>query len=91
MADMSLTFPNASRSYDDAGHRIRFSGYDGMFEIKFFIDIDALKAIDGKVASETECLSTFDAGRKRIQTAAAKAYDRSKGKSMCMLTRADFG
>lgn len=32
---MSLSFPNQSRSYEEAGKRIRFIGHDGMFEIPF--------------------------------------------------------
>ncbi|WP_439626981.1 DUF1488 family protein [Shinella sp.] len=32
----SLSFPNQSRSYEEAGKRIRFIGQDGMFEIPFF-------------------------------------------------------
>ncbi|WP_439618855.1 hypothetical protein [Shinella sp.] len=32
----SLSFPKQSRSYEEAGKRIRFIGQDGMFEIPFF-------------------------------------------------------
>ena len=39
---MTLTFPNRSRSYDEAGQRIRFLGHDGMFEVPFAIEIEAL-------------------------------------------------
>ena len=39
---MALTFPNRSRSYDDVGQHIRFLGHDGMFEIPFLIEIEAL-------------------------------------------------
>ena len=39
---MALTFPNRSRSYDEAGQHIRLLGYDGMFEIPLMIAIEAL-------------------------------------------------
>ena len=88
---MSLTFPNQSRSYDESNRRIRFSGYDGMFEIRFFLEIDALaKAYSGKISGEREYLSAFDSIRKRILAAAEKAYGRGQSKSMCILTIADF-
>ena len=39
---MALTFPNQSRSYDEANKQIRFSGHDGMFEVRFFVDGEGL-------------------------------------------------
>ncbi|RUX63638.1 DUF1488 family protein, partial [Mesorhizobium sp. M7A.F.Ca.US.014.04.1.1] len=39
---MSLTFPNRSRSYDEAGQRIRFVGHDGMLQISFSVAADAM-------------------------------------------------
>ena len=41
---MGLEFPNRSRSYDPGNKRIRFTGHDGMFEIAFSIDADALSS-----------------------------------------------
>lgn len=88
---MSLTFPNQSRSYDEANRRIRFSGYDGMFEIRFFLEIDALaKAFAGAISGEREYLSAFDTIRKKILAAAEKAYGRGHNRTMCTLTIADF-
>ena len=87
---MHLTFPNQSRSYDETGRRIRFSGYDGMFEIKFFLEVDALaKAFAGKMSGEREYLSAFDTVRKNILAVAEKAYARGKDKTMCTLTITD--
>jgi hypothetical protein len=89
---MRLTFPNQSRSYDESGRRIRFSGYDGMFEIKFFLEVDALaKASAGRISGEREYLSAFDETRKTILIAAEKAYARGGSKTMCTLTMSDFG
>jgi len=88
---MALAFPNRSRSYDEAGRRIRFFGYDGMFEIRFSVEIDALaKAFAGKLSGERDFLSAFDDIRKKIIEAAEKAYARGKGKHTYTLTLADF-
>ncbi|RYE60921.1 MAG: DUF1488 domain-containing protein [Oxalobacteraceae bacterium] len=87
---MSLTFPNRSRSYDDANRRIRFSGYDGMFEVKFFLELDGLAKVHyGRLTGEREYLSAFDDSREKILAAAEKAYGRGQ-KTMCTLTHSDF-
>ena len=39
---MAIAFPNRARSYDENARRIRFLGHDGMFEIRFSLDIDVL-------------------------------------------------
>lgn len=31
---MGISFPNGARSFDDKNRFVRFTGYDGMFEIK---------------------------------------------------------
>ena len=38
---MTLSFPNISRSFDNARNVIRFTGYDGMFEVRFFVETGA--------------------------------------------------
>lgn len=87
---MSLTFPNHSRSYDETGKRVRFTGYDGMFEIPFFVEIEALEK-RMKPAAETEAgyLAAFDDARADI-TAAAKAIYRKGGQSPFILTAGSF-
>jgi hypothetical protein len=88
---MALTFPNNSRSYDETSRRIRFFGYDGMFEIRFFIEIDALaKAATRKISGEGDYLSAFDTVRKTVIAAAEKAYGRGARRNMYTLTLADF-
>jgi hypothetical protein len=88
---MGLTFPNQSRSYDEANRRIRFSGYDGMFEIRFFLEIDALaKAFSGTISGERDYLAAFDSIRKQVLAVAEKAYGRGQSRTMCTLTIADF-
>ena len=58
---MSLTFPNRSRSYDQAGRRIRFVGHDGMFQISFSVAADAMTKLQPRTnADEAGYLATFD-------------------------------
>jgi hypothetical protein len=88
---MSINFPNRSRSYDETEKRVRFLGYDGMFEIKFFVGIDALaKAVARHVSGESEGLAAFDTMRRQILEAAERVYGRGKRGNMIVLTAADF-
>jgi hypothetical protein len=87
---MALTFPNRSRSYDEAGQHIRFLGYDGMFEIPFLIEVEALTDTIGAAATaEAGYLAAFDAARDSILDVARKAYSRGR-KNLFVLTSADF-
>ncbi len=87
---MTLTFPNRSRSYDEAGQRIRFLGHDGMFEVPFAIEIEALpNTKSGAAASEAGCLAAFDSARETIHAIARKAYSHGR-KNVYVLTSADF-
>jgi hypothetical protein len=61
-----------------------------MFEMKFFLELDALaKVYSGPLHGEREYLSAFDDTRKKILTAAEKAYGRGQNR-MCTLTLSDF-
>jgi hypothetical protein len=87
---MALVFPNSSRSYDPALHRVRFWGYDGVTQVPFFLESDALARIDPKVPrDELVVLGIFDKNIDRILDAAAKAYRRSRRNSY-QLIAADF-
>lgn len=88
---MTMSFPNKSRNYQANARRIRFSGYDGMFEISFFIEVDVLSRVfGGKMTDEGDYLSGFDSGRVAIIKAAQKACSRLKGARDCTLREADF-
>lgn len=39
---MTLIFPNSSRSFDEKRNAVRFLGHEGMFEVRFFVEADAL-------------------------------------------------
>ena len=87
---MTLKFPNLSRSYDSALKRIRFSAYDDVFEVPFFVEVDALAALTSPPAStEAGYLSVFDEARDAIQDVAQRAYKRGR-KTMYVLTPSDF-
>lgn len=90
---MTLTFPNPSRSFDEARNAVRFTGYDGMFQVPFFIEAGALTKADANLpesgSPETKCLSAFDALRTSIYDVARKAYSRGRHTSYT-LTTSDF-
>ncbi|QDC02772.1 DUF1488 domain-containing protein [Mesorhizobium sp. 8] len=89
---MTLAFPNPSRSFDEARNAVRFVGHDGMFQIRFFIEADALAKPDTKReagALEAKCLSAFDALRTSIYDVARKAYSHGRRDSYT-LTAADL-
>ncbi|MCT7375551.1 DUF1488 domain-containing protein [Chelativorans salis] len=83
---MTLSFPNRSRSYDEAGQRVRFTGHDGMFEVPFFVETNALRPA---AASEAHYLAAFDAARATIHDVAREIYGNTR-RSVYVLTAADF-
>lgn len=88
---MALNFPNISRSFDDKTRRIRFLGHDGMFEVRFFVDSDAIAGKMKKViVGERDVLAAFDSLRAQIYETAKKAYQHGKRKDTYVLTKADF-
>ena len=91
---MTLGFPNPSRSFDAARNAVRFIGHDGMFEVRFLVEADALEKSDEPLrrtgAWETKCLAAFDASRVSIHDVARKAYARARRRNSYTLTAADF-
>jgi len=86
---MTLSFPNPSRSFDEAHNVVRFSGYDGVFQVPFVVEATALITSGGKALLEAECLTAFDATRDLILDVARKAYSDQR-RSSYTLTAADF-
>jgi hypothetical protein len=87
---MALTFLNPSRSYDPVRQRVHFSGHDGMFEIAFSVEIDALQTDrKGSSAGESGYLAAFDTMRDSIHDIARKVYSGNR-KSLYVLTARDF-
>lgn len=90
---MKLSFPNSSRSFDEAKNRVRFWGYDQSIEISFFVEGDALKTFYTQTESaEAGILKAFDAARQRIHEVAEKVYARGRknGSYSFVLVAADF-
>jgi hypothetical protein len=83
---MALRFPNRSRSFDTVRNAVRFLGYDGMFEVRFLIQAEALAVSSKQPMIEADCLDAFDAARNAIYEAAQKAYARGR----TTLTSADL-
>jgi hypothetical protein len=87
---MAVAFPNSARSYDEANRRVRFLGYDGMFEVRFFVSADVLAGeLSQPTTSAGDYLAAFDALRPRIQKVAERAYARTRN-SMIVLNLEDF-
>jgi len=85
-----IGFPNQSRSFDEDHGTIRFSGYDGVMEVRFVLEAPALEQIAGITRSpDTAYLDAFDQYRAQIETAAVRAYKKSR-KSLIWLSSADF-
>jgi len=75
---VALSFPNQSRSYDPGKQSIRFSGYDGVFEVSVFVDVDLLKtATQERLSDEAQYLAVFDRMRAEIEQSTRKAYARN--------------
>lgn len=87
---MTLAFPNPSRSFDQSRNAVSFIGYDGMFQVPFYIEAEALLISGEKALSETECLTAFDDARDSILDVARKVYSHRRRTSYT-LTAADFG
>jgi hypothetical protein len=86
---VTLEFPNRSRSFDEARNAVRFTGYDGMFAVPFFVETDALVRPGRTGPSEADFLTAFDAARISIYDVAREAYSHGR-RTYYTLTAADF-
>ncbi|OCW58220.1 DUF1488 domain-containing protein [Hoeflea olei] len=85
-----IGFPNQMRGFDQEAGTLRFSGYDGVMEVRFVLEAPALERIDGLArAPDTDYLAAFDRRRGQIEAAAIRAYAK-KRKTLIWLTIADF-
>ncbi|MCL6654924.1 hypothetical protein A6R70_21845 [Agrobacterium rubi] len=82
---MSISFPNQSRSFDDRNRCVRFTGYDGMFEVKFYVATEILQCDKPpRDATEGDYLACFDALRPKILKAATSAYAKSRSNAITL-------
>ncbi len=90
---MPLTFPNPSRAFQEARNAVGFTGYDGMFEIQFFVEVDALASLGAvphtPATPESRWLAAFDAMRASILDVARDAHANSR-RTHYTLTASDF-
>jgi len=78
-ANLTVSFPNHSRSYDPTRRAVHFWGHDRSMESSFFVTADALKQIEPNLQSDSAgFLRAFDVNRERIYAIAAKVYARGR-------------
>jgi hypothetical protein len=84
---MTVSFPNASRSYDATRSAVRFWGYDSAMEASFFVSEEALRRLQpDMVFNEAGFLRAFDANRALICAAATKVFQRGRKGSYSIVT-----
>ncbi len=90
--NQTLSFPNESRSFDEASDRIRFWAYDGAIEVSFFVEGDAIRHLSKAMPStEAELLAVFDSSRQLLHHTAERVYRLSpRGSYTCVLTAEDI-
>ncbi|MBA8801046.1 hypothetical protein FHW77_004801 [Agrobacterium sp. RC10-4-1] len=82
---MGISFPNEARSFDDRNRCVRFTGYDGMFEVKFYLATEVLACEKShRNTSEADYLASFDALRPRILKAAISAYSKTRSSAITL-------
>lgn len=85
-----LGFPNRMHSFDEDAGIFRFSGYDGVMEVRFVLEAPALERLAGITRSaDAEYDAAFDRCRDKIEAAAVRAYKKSR-KSLIRLSTSDF-
>jgi uncharacterized protein DUF1488 len=78
-ANLAVSFPNQSRSYDATRRAIRFWGHDRSMESSFFVTEAALRHIQPNLKSDASgLLRAFDLNRERIHAVASKVYARGR-------------
>lgn len=92
---MTLNFPNQSRCFNKAKRQVRFWGHDGVLEISFDVEAEALQKIDrlslALTASETRILEAFDNSIEQVHQVAERAYRRGRrGSYAFKLEASDF-
>lgn len=84
--NMSINFPNPSRSYEAKQQGVRFWGYDRSMEASFLLTAEALRRIAPGVQSDAaDLLRAFDIHRERIYAIAARVYARGRRGSYNLL------
>ncbi|MCB1738446.1 MAG: DUF1488 domain-containing protein [Gammaproteobacteria bacterium] len=75
---MKLSFPNPSRSFDEAHNRVLFWGYDRAMEVSFSVDCAVLPTLCPEMGpAGVGTLKAFDQVRERIHEVAKQVYART--------------
>jgi hypothetical protein len=53
-ANMTISFPKSSRSYDATRQVVRFCGYDRSMESSFVVTVDALRRLQPKMSVDAD-------------------------------------
>lgn len=90
--NQTLSFPNQSRSFDEANDRIRFWAYDGAIEVSLFVECDAIRHLSKTMPStKDQLLAGFDSSRQLLHDAAERVYRLSpRGIYACTLSTDDI-
>jgi len=76
---MALVFPNQTCDIDEDTGIIRFSGYDGVFEVHFTMASQTIdELMGGKGGKDISYRQAFEKLRFRIQSAAVRSYNLSR-------------
>jgi Protein of unknown function (DUF1488) len=77
--NMTINFPNRSRSYDATRRAVHFWGHDRSMESSFYVTAEALEQIQPNLRPDAvDLLRAFDINRDRIYATAAKVYARGR-------------
>ena len=88
--NMTLRFPNLSRSFDETRNRVRFWGYDTAIEISFYVEAAALRMLVPElIDGEAELLKAFDDTRERIHAVADRVYRHGRKSSFVYILSAE--
>ncbi|WP_407652404.1 DUF1488 family protein [Cohaesibacter marisflavi] len=76
---MGLVFPNQTCNVDEDAGIVRFSGYDGLMEIRFSMTLETLDHLMKTYGEERQPhRQAFENLRSRIQNAAISTYNRTR-------------
>ncbi len=75
-------FPQPEPKLRETRNAVRFIDHDGMFEVRFFVEADALAGPDARTdkkdETEAACLAAFDRARFSIHDVARNLYLRGR-------------
>jgi len=83
---MPLSFPRRYRQLDADAANVIFPGQDGEKTVTCKVATDVLRAWPGAAAAGADMLAVFDRNRARVETLAARKYERANGTDTVSVT-----